>query len=127
MVESENIGLSKRMSFNCTMESAISLAPIAAAALDHADGKAVQGHVEDVPAAAAEPGGQPAQLGVLFGQQHGVARAGQRVGGGHAAQSAADHDDVVVVTDVLEGVGGHGGGIWGLELGGYLSKALPLP
>ena len=70
-------------------------APIAAAALDHADGKAVQRDVEDVPAAAAEPGGQPAQLVVLFGQQHGAAGAGQRVGGRHAAQPAADHDDVV--------------------------------
>ena len=107
VVESENIGLSKRMSFNCTIESAISRAPIAAAALDHADRKAVQRDVEDVPAAAAEPGGQPAQLVVLLGQQHAVAGPGQGVGGGHAAQAAADDDDVVVVAEVLRRVGGH--------------------
>ena len=87
-------------------------APIAAAALDHADGKAVQGDVEDMSAAAAEPGGQPAEFVVMFGQQHGAAGAGQHVGGRHAAQSAADHDDVVVVTDVLR----EDRGAWGKGL-----------
>ena len=60
----------------------------------------MQGDVEDVRAAA-EPRGQPAEFEVLFGQQHGAAGAGQHVGGRHAAQPAADHDDVVVVTESL--------------------------
>ena len=39
---------------------------------------------------------------MVLGQQHGVAGAGQGVGGRHAAQPAADHDDVVMVTEVLQ-------------------------
>ena len=64
-------------------------------------GKAVQGHVENPAVAAAEPGGQPAQLVMMLGQEHGVTGAGQYIGGRHPPQPAADHDDVVVVTEVL--------------------------
>ncbi len=69
----------------------------------------MQRDVEDMPAAAMEPGGQPAEFRMLLGQQHGAAGAGQDVGRGHAAQPAADDDDVVVIAEVFEGSGGHGG------------------
>ena len=90
----------------------------------------MQGDVEDVSAAAAEPGGQSAQLVVMFGQQHGVARAGQRVGGGHAAQPAADNDDVVLVAEVLRKVAGHrrlGAGARELLVEGVAFALIALP
>ncbi len=82
--------------------------PIAAAALDHAHRKAVQGHVEQAAAAAAEPGRQAAQLRLLLQEQDRPAGAGQHVGRGQAGQSAADHDHVVAITNVLQMIGGHG-------------------
>ena len=87
VVVSENIGLSKRMFFNCTMRIGDLAAPIAAAALDHADRKAVQRDVEDMAAGAAEPRRQPPQLGMLLQQQHRAAGAGQHVGGRQPRQS----------------------------------------
>ncbi len=83
------------------------LRPIAAAALDHADRKAVQRDIEDVPAAALEPGGHAAELVVLLEQQHAMAGAGQRVGRGQPGQAAADDDHVVLVAGAFEKIFGH--------------------
>ena len=69
-------------------------APVLAAGLDHAVGESVQADIEDVPAAP-EPGRQSAQAGVVFEQQHRMARAGQPVGAGQAAQAGAHHHRVV--------------------------------
>ena len=55
-------------------------------------------------AAAPEPGGQPAQLEVLFQEKHAVSGVGQALGAGQAAQARADDDGVE---------GGVGGGGWG--------------
>jgi len=54
------------------------LVPILAHGLDHADGKAMQRDVEDMPALAREPRGKAAQLVMVFQQQH-LCRFGQRV------------------------------------------------
>jgi hypothetical protein len=54
-----------------------------------------------------EPSSQSAEFEMMFGQQHGSACAGQNIRSGHAAQSAADHDDIVLVTGVLQGISGH--------------------
>ena len=81
--------------------------PVAAAALDHADGKAVQRDVEDVSARPLEPGGQPAELVVLLQQQHANGPPAQDVGGGQAGQAAADDDHVVLVADSCEKIFRH--------------------
>ena len=76
--------------------------PVAAAAFDHADGKAVQRDIEDMPALAMKPRGQPAEFVMLFDQQHRMARPGERVRGRHAGQTGADDDDVVGIAEIIE-------------------------
>ncbi len=61
------------------------------------------------PLAAAEPGGQSAELEVLFGEKDGAAGSGEDVGGGHAPQPPADHDHVVPVSNVCQWIAGHYG------------------
>ena len=106
-VVSENIGLSKRMCFSCTIESAISLGPVAAAAFDHADRKTVQRNIENVAAGPAKPSGHAAEFVMLLQQKNTMPGAGQRVGAGQPGQSAANDDAIVFVGDALKKIAGH--------------------
>ena len=83
------------------------LSPVASTAFDHADRKTVQRDVEDVTAGAFEPRGHATEFVVLFEQADTTPLAGQDVGGGEATETAADHDDVVVVFGVFEEVFRH--------------------
>ncbi len=58
----------------------------------------MEGNIEDM-VFTLEVGGQPAELGMLFGEQDLVPSPGQAVGGGQSAQAAADDDDVVAVLE----------------------------
>jgi hypothetical protein len=43
----------------------------------------------------------------MLGQQYGMTSPGKYVGGSHPPQPAADHDDIVMVTEVWLGIGRH--------------------
>ena len=83
------------------------LRPVFADRFDHADRETVQRDVEDMAAFPGKPRGQAAQLVVMFEQQDLVSAFGEAVGGGEAAEAAADHDDVIVVTGAFKPVVSH--------------------
>src|SRR5256712_8244079 len=66
--------------------------PVLAAGLDHADGKAMERDVEDVPTLALEPRRHAAEVVVVLQQQDCIAAGCQPVSGGQAGQPPApDH------------------------------------
>ncbi len=70
----------------------------------------MQGNVENVPALAREPGGEPAELIMMFEQQHAMARLGEHVGARQTTQAAANDNDVILVGNSFEPVVSHGKG-----------------
>src|SRR5207244_13413036 len=74
------------------------------AGLDHADGKAMERDVEDVPTLALEPRRLAAEVVVVLQQQDCVAAGCQPVGGGQAGKPRADDDHVILGLDVSEPV-----------------------
>ena len=71
--------------------------PIATATFDHANRKAMQTNVKDMPLGSFEPSGHAPQFVMLFEQQDGVPRTSKRIGSGHAGQATADDNDIVLV------------------------------
>ena len=61
----------------------------------------MQGDIKDVSAGAAKPRGQSTEFDMVFGQQDRSASPSQEVCRGHPTQSAANDNDVVVVTNIL--------------------------
>ena len=78
--------------------------PVLAAGLDHADGKAMERDVEDVPTLALEPRRHAAEVVVVLQQQDCIAACRQPVGGGQAGKPRADDDHVILGLDVSEPV-----------------------
>jgi hypothetical protein len=82
--------------------------PVFATGLDHAARETVQRDVKNVPPFAREPRRQAPELVMVLQQQHPVARLREDVRAGQSAQSAADHDHIVVVGDAFEPIVSHG-------------------
>jgi len=67
-------------------------------------GKTMQGHIEDM-AVALEPGGEPAQLVMVFQQQDFVAAIGKAIGGRQPPQSRADDNRIIGIRRLRNGTG----------------------
>src|SRR5438132_4291602 len=78
--------------------------PVLAAGLDHADGKAMERDVEDVPTLALEPRRHAAEVVVVLHQQDCIAAGCQPVSGGQAGKPRAEDDHVILGLDVSEPV-----------------------
>jgi hypothetical protein len=84
------------------------LRPVLPAGLDHPDRKAVERNIEDMPALAGEPGGQPAKLVVMLEEEHAVAGLREHICARKAPQAAPDDDHIILVGDTFKPVVSHG-------------------